>query len=71
MEKTAGMVSTAPAIPRDLSDSQEHWVWESEEEEGSLGKRSTEGCPTVVTHIRLVPETRDAEGLQQVTATEQ
>lgn len=30
-----------------------------------------ERCLAVVTHIRLVPEARDAEGLQQVAATEQ
>lgn len=51
--------------------SQERWVWEAEEEEGSPGKRSMERCPVVVTHVCLVPETRDAEGLQQVTAAEQ
>lgn len=66
-----GMVSTVPAIPRDLSGSQECWVWEAEEEEGILGKRSMEGCPAVVTHVCLIPETGDAEGLQQVAATEQ
>lgn len=71
MEEAVGMVSTAPAIPKDLSDSQEWWVWEAEEEEGSLGKRSMEGCPVVVTHVCLIPETGDAEGLQQVAATEQ
>ena len=67
------MVDTAPAIPKDLGSSQERWVREAEEEgkEGSLGKRSTEGCLAVVTHVRLVPETGDAEGLQQVAATEQ
>lgn len=67
------MVGTAPDISRNLNSSQEHWVWETEEEEEeeTLGKRSTERCPVVVTHVCLVPETRDAEGLQQVTATEQ
>lgn len=30
-----------------------------------------EGCLTLVTHICLIPEARDAEGLQQVAATEQ
>lgn len=30
-----------------------------------------EGCLAVVTHICFIPEARDAEGLQQVAATEQ
>lgn len=39
------------------------------EEGWSLGK--VHGGVPAATHIRLIPEARDAEGLQQVTTTEQ
>lgn len=71
MEEAVGVVGTAPAIPRDLSSSWECWIWEAEEEKRSLRKKGKEGCPAVMTHVCLIPETRDAEGLQQVAATEQ
>lgn len=74
VEEEVGMVGMTPAVLRDPGGFQECWVLEAEEEEEeerSQGKRSTEGHPAVVTHVCLVPETGDAEGLQQVTATEQ
>lgn len=58
------MVGTAPVIPRDL-------VAPRSTGSGKQERRSMEGCLAVVTHICLIPEPGDAEGLQQVTATEQ
>lgn len=64
MEEAAEMVGTAPVIPRDL-------VAPRSTDCVKQRRRSREGCLAVVTHICLIPEARDAEGLQQVTATEQ
>lgn len=64
MEEAVEMVGTAPVIPRDLVAPRSTGC-------GKQRRRSMEGCLAVVTHICLVPEARDAEGLQQVTATEQ
>lgn len=58
------MVGTDPVIPRDLVAPRSTGC-------GKQERRSMEGCLAVVTHICLIPEPRDAEGLQQVTATEQ
>lgn len=43
--------------PKGLRGSQEHRLWEAE-------RKSMEGCPAVVTHICLIPEARNTEGLQ-------
>lgn len=57
MEEKVGMVATTPAILRDLSSSQECWVWAAEEEEEvSLGKRSTEAPSSGDSHL---PRSRD------------
>lgn len=41
MEEEVGMVATAPAIPRDLSSSQECWVWGGGREPGEEEHRGT------------------------------
>lgn len=57
-------VATALVTPRDLAAPRSTGC-------GKQRRSGMEGCLAVVTHICLIPEARDAEGLQQVAATEQ